>query len=109
MNTTGNANSPPTNARAAAGSSATATLASEPEPIALLRAQIDALDAAIAHLIIVRSHLSHSIQGARMRAGGPRIQLSRERTIREHYRDLLGLEGNVIADAVLRVCRGGWR
>lgn len=81
-------------------------LAPEPESISTLREQIDALDTALTNLIQVRSQLSHRIQMTRMSAGGPRVLLSRERAIRQHYRDAMGADGIVIAEAVLRVCRG---
>jgi chorismate mutase len=78
----------------------------ETETIASLREQIDAFDAAMAEMMVARSQLSRRIQAMRMRAGGPRVLLSRERAIRAHYRDVMGADGVVIADAVLRVCRG---
>lgn len=83
-----------------------ASLALEPDTICALREEIDAIDAAIARLVLVRSQLSHRIQATRRSAGGPRVLLSRERAIREHYRAVIGADGTVIADAVLRVCRG---
>ncbi len=83
-----------------------AALAPEAETISALREQIDALDTALTNLILVRSQLSHRIQLTRMSVGGPRVLLSREREIRQHYRDAMGADGIVIAEAVLRVCRG---
>ena len=89
---------------AAAGSTAdaaAATAASDP-----LRGPIDALDAAIVHLVAERARLSHRIQTARMNAGGTRVELGRERVIMSTYRDALGPEGPALAEAVLQVCRG---
>jgi chorismate mutase len=74
--------------------------------IPTLRNQIDAIDAAIVQLIAERARLSHRIQTARMNSGGARVELGRERVIREAYRDALGAQGPHLADAVLQVCRG---
>lgn len=80
--------------------------ATDADPIELLRARIDAIDDAVAELVIERMRLSLQIQTARVNAGGPRIVISRERAIRQHYLDVLGAGGTAIADAMLRVCRG---
>jgi chorismate mutase len=74
--------------------------------IAALRSQIDALDSAITRLVAERIRLSRRIQTARMNAGGTRIELGRERAVLDRYRDVLGLDGAMLGDAVLRVCRG---
>jgi chorismate mutase len=74
--------------------------------IPTLRHQIDALDAAIAQLIIERAQLSSRVQAARLDAGGTRVALGRERAIHQRYRDALGSTGAGVAEAVLRVCRG---
>jgi chorismate mutase len=74
--------------------------------IPMLREQIDALDAAIVHLVAERARVSRRIQTARMNAGGTRVELGRERTVRNTYRDGLGCEGPALAEAVLQVCRG---
>ena len=71
-----------------------------------LRGQIDALDAAIVHLVAERARLSQRIQTARMNAGGTRVELGRERVILDAYRAGLGADGPHLADAVLQVCRG---
>lgn len=74
--------------------------------IPVLRAQIDALDEAIARLVSERAKLSSRIQASRMNAGGTRVELGRERVILETYRNALGPNGPALADAVLQVCRG---
>ena len=72
----------------------------------VLRAQIDAMDDAIANLVAERARLSARVQTARMSAGGTRVQLGRERVILDRYRNTLGEHGAALADAVLQVCRG---
>ncbi len=84
----------------------TTELVDDPDAVDTLRTQIDALDTAIALLIIERAQLSRRIQTARINAGGARVELGRERAIHAHYRQELGSEGSAVADAVLRVCRG---
>jgi chorismate mutase len=71
-----------------------------------LRVQIDALDSAIVRLVAERAQLSRRIQAARINAGGARVEIGRERTILNAYRDSLGTHGSALADSVLRVCRG---
>jgi chorismate mutase len=78
----------------------------DPGGLDTLRTQIDALDAAIGQLITERARLSRRIQLARLNAGGPRVELGRERAIHERYRAALGGAGGMVAEAVLRVCRG---
>lgn len=93
---------------------ATDTIAAEtatpdsPDVIAMLRGQIDALDAAIVNLVAERARLSARIQTARMNGGGTRVQLGRERVILDAYRQGLGAHGPHLADAVLQVCRGSF-
>jgi chorismate mutase len=77
-----------------------------PETIPVLRSQIDSLDLAITRLVNERARLSHRIQAARIAAGGVRVEHAREREIRQHYREAVGESGTLIADAVLRACRG---
>lgn len=72
----------------------------------LLRDQIDALDAQVAHLVAERIQLSKRIQAARMSAGGTRLQLGRERVVLDGYRQVLGPDGPVLGEVVLRLCRG---
>ncbi|MEO7261804.1 MAG: chorismate mutase [Jatrophihabitantaceae bacterium] len=79
----------------------------DPAALGVMRGQIDALDTAIARLVAERARLSRRIQSARMNAGGTRVELGRERAILGHYRNRLGSEGAALAEAVLRVCRGG--
>ena len=76
------------------------------DAIALLRGQIDSLDEAIVRLVAERAKLSARVQTARVNAGGTRVQLGRERVIRDSYRATLGEHGPALADAVLLVCRG---
>jgi len=87
-------------------STATDDPATTADPIAVLRGQIDALDTAITRLIAERARVSQRIQLARLASGGTRVELGRERVVRDGYRDALGPDGTVLADAVLRVCRG---
>jgi chorismate mutase len=81
-------------------------LADSAEPIPVLRGQIDALDAALARLVNERKRLSQRIQTARINSGGTRVELGRERLILDGYRQALGPDGPLLADAILRVCRG---
>jgi chorismate mutase len=74
--------------------------------IPTLRHQIDALDEAIAQLVLERTRLSQRIQNARVNSGGTRIELGRERVVIDHYRNTLGADGATLGEAVLRVGRG---
>jgi chorismate mutase len=76
------------------------------DAIPTLREQIDAIDAAIVRLVTERKRLSQRIQTARINSGGTRVELGRERLILDSYRQALGADGPLIADAILRVCRG---
>jgi len=76
------------------------------DPIPTLRHQIDALDAAIAQLIVERAQLSRRVQAARLEAGGARVALGRERAVHQRYRAALGSAGSAVAESILRVCRG---
>jgi chorismate mutase len=81
--------------------------ASSPDAIIdMLRGQIDALDAALIRIVAERARVSRRIQTARMNAGGTRVELGRERTVRNSSRDGLGQDGPALAEAVLQVCRG---
>ena len=71
-----------------------------------LRAEIDQLDRTIAELVARRATVSAQVQAARVRAGGTRMELSRERVVLDHYRGVLGARGPALGEAVLRVCRG---
>ena len=90
---------------AAVNSPETAT-ASAADTIDMLRGQIDALDAALLRIVAERARVSRRIQTARMNAGGTRVELGRERTVRNTYRDGVGPDGAALAEAVLQVCRG---
>jgi chorismate mutase len=83
-----------------------ATAPDSPDPIPVLRGQIDAIDAAIINLVAERARLSARIQTARINGGGARVELGRERVILDAYRTALGHNGPHLADAVLQVCRG---
>lgn len=76
------------------------------DTIDMLRGQIDALDAALLRIVAERARVSRRIQTARMNAGGTRVELGRERTVRNTYRDGVGPDGAALAEAVLQVCRG---
>lgn len=76
------------------------------DPIPTLRHQIDAIDESIARLVAERVRLSRRIQTARVNAGGTRVQLGRERLILDRYRAVLGSDGPLLGEAVLRVSRG---
>ena len=76
------------------------------ETIALLRDRVDGLDEAITRLVAERAAVSAQIQALRVRAGGTRMELSRERVVLDHYRRELGTRGAALGEAVLRVCRG---
>lgn len=82
------------------------TAAAADQTVPMLREQIDALDAALIQLVAERARVSRRIQTARMNAGGTRVELGRERTVRDTYRTGLGPDGPSLADAVLQVCRG---
>lgn len=82
------------------------TAEAQPDSIDMLRGQIDALDAALIRIVAERTRVSRRIQAARMNAGGTRVELGRERTVRNSYRDGLGEDGAALAEAILQVCRG---
>ncbi len=75
------------------------------EGIAVLRVEIDAIDAELVRLIKRRTALSHSIGSARMALGGPRIVYSREMAILDRFRDL-GQPGADLAMMLLAMGRG---
>ncbi|MGI8760963.1 MAG: chorismate mutase [Jatrophihabitantaceae bacterium] len=76
------------------------------DAVPMLRGQIDAIDAAILHLVGERVRLSQRIQTTRVNGGGTRVELGRERVILAAYRAALGRHGAPLAEAVLQVCRG---
>lgn len=85
---------------------ASGTPADTPDAIPGLRARIDEIDATVVSLMAERAALSSRVQAARVGAGGVRVELGRERSVREVYRDGLGEDGTALADAILRLCRG---
>jgi chorismate mutase len=95
----GDADAMPTEPVAAAG-------VDPSDPVPTLRHQIDAIDESIARLVAERVRLSRRIQTARINAGGTRVQLGRERVILDRYRAVLGSDGPLLGEAVLRVSRG---
>lgn len=95
------------NTTAATGSHDTDPRPVDPaEAIPVLRERIDDLDARIAELVRSRADISRRIQAARVQGGGTRIELGRERVVLQGYREVLGPDGALLGDAVLRVCRG---
>jgi chorismate mutase len=76
------------------------------DTIAVLRDQIDGLDAAISRLVAERAALSRRVQATRISSGGTRVELGRERVILATYRDALGRDGAQLAESILQVCRG---
>ena len=77
-----------------------------PNEITELRGHIDALDTQIAELVAERMQVSRQIQAARISAGGTRLELGRERVVLDGYRRILGADGPLLGEVVLRVCRG---
>ena len=90
----------------AAVNSSEAAAPSTDDTIDMLRGQIDALDAALIRIVAERARVSRRIQSARMNAGGTRVELGRERAVRNTYREGVGPDGAALAEAVLQVCRG---
>lgn len=70
------------------------------------RHMIDDIDMRVAALLNERLHISRQIQRSRVRSGGARVDLVREREIHDHYMTRLGPVGRDVADAVLTYCRG---
>ena len=81
------------------------TATAEPD-VAVLRARIDDLDAALLRLVAERSALSARIGAARRAAGGPRIVHARENEVVRRWREGLGRPGAAIALALLELGRG---
>jgi len=77
-----------------------------PNDIASLRSRIDTIDAEIARLVSERCSCSHAVQAIRLRGGGPRTELARERLIIERYAAELGPAGIPLANVLLTTCRG---
>lgn len=70
------------------------------------RARLDAIDAELRDLVRTRREISQQVQRLRHKAGGPRIEHSRENQILNAYGDELGRAGVGLALAVLEICRG---
>ncbi|MFJ9709995.1 chorismate mutase [Streptomyces sp. NPDC101234] len=70
------------------------------------REVIDSLDLQIIELIKRRRDLSSQIQQQRIREGGTRTVLSREKIILDRYAAGLGSEGTALALNILSLCRG---
>jgi chorismate mutase len=73
--------------------------------LAVLRAEIDYLDAEILRLVQRRTAVSQTIGNARRAAGGPRVVHGREMAVLNRYREL-GKEGHELAMLLLRLGRG---
>lgn len=67
---------------------------------------IDQIDRSIADLLKQRASISHDIQRVRVRSGGARTDLGREREVINAYAGHLGVRGPDIANTVLTYCRG---
>lgn len=70
------------------------------------RELIDSLDNQIIAMINERRKVSDSIQRERVKAGGTRVELSRETEIYRRYHNAFGRQGTAIASAFLQLCRG---
>ena len=73
--------------------------------LAVLRTEIDYLDAEILRLVQRRTAVSQAIGHARRAAGGPRVVHGREMAVLNRYREL-GTEGYELAMLLLRLGRG---
>ena len=73
--------------------------------IDVLRNQIDAIDLAIANLVLERAAISRRIQGERIDTGGSRVDISRERDVRVNYRSHFPADGGYLADVILQICK----
>lgn len=71
-----------------------------------LRFAVDNLDTSIAQLIKERALISNRLQQSRVRSGGARVDISREREVLAAYAAQLGTDGIGVARAVLTFCRG---
>ncbi|MFE0044152.1 chorismate mutase [Streptomyces albireticuli] len=70
------------------------------------RQRIDDLDGRIIGLVQERMAVSAVIQRERIGSGGPRVNLSREMEILNHYSEQLGKPGTALAMTLLELCRG---
>jgi len=71
-----------------------------------LRAAMDEVDRELQHLVARRRALSERIQEVRLRDGGDRHDLNRERRVVASYVEALGPDAVALAEALLRLCRG---
>lgn len=72
----------------------------------VLRLRIDQIDKAISDLLKERASVSLQMQSARVRSGGARVDLGREREVITAYQAHLGQRGSDVATTVLNFCRG---
>lgn len=70
------------------------------------RGRIDAIDQVISSLLLQRADASRQIQDARVRSGGARVDLAREREVISTYVTSLGQPGTDVAHSVLALSRG---
>jgi len=71
-----------------------------------LRAAMDEVDRELQRLAAQRRALSQQIQEVRLRNGGDRHDLDRERQVVASYVEALGPDAASLAEALLRLCRG---
>jgi chorismate mutase len=76
------------------------------ERIGVLRAEIDACDAAIIELVRKRLAVSQQIGALRSASGGTRLNLSREQQVLDRFRTALGPDGAALGMMLLRQGRG---
>ncbi|MFE2290358.1 chorismate mutase [Streptomyces sp. NPDC059452] len=74
--------------------------------VAVLRSDIDLVDAELRALVARRGELSRAIQRARIAEGGRRTDLARETRVIAPYTEAFGRPGTAIALALLELCRG---
>jgi len=77
-----------------------------PDPIDVLRGEIDACDAQIIELVQRRVAISQQIGALRTAAGGMRLSLSREQRVLSRFRAALGPDGAALGMMLLRQGRG---
>lgn len=75
------------------------------DDIAVLRGEIDRLDAIILAAVKRRSAVSKRVGATRMASGGPRLVHSREVKVLDRFAEL-GQEGHTLAMLLLRLGRG---
>ncbi len=82
------------------------TQAETDDAIGDLRAEIDAVDAALVELVARRIQISKQVGRLRMAAGGTRLSLSREQAVVTRFSSALGETGTSLAMLLLRAGRG---